>query len=272
LRFLVELQRRNVHRAAVFYAGTAWLLVQVATQVFPFFDIPTSALRIIVIAVFIGFPFAMLFSWFYEWTPQGIHALASSRSTLGDVDAVIEPARRTLTIDPLNDTAYYFLSLFFTLQDRYEDLEAASRQALDLQPQSNFRRVQLATIQALRKKPEAIATAREVQDEYWRNYATGLAEDVTGDSASADAALDHLVACCADDGATQIASVYAARKDADRTFEYLDRALAARDPGITAVYSDLFIVAFQSDPRFAAFAVKAGLTPPTPSSRREPIP
>ncbi len=69
---LGELQRRNVHRAALFYAGAAWLLVQIATQVFPFFDIPNSTVRIVVIAVVIGFPFAMLFSWFYEWTPQGI--------------------------------------------------------------------------------------------------------------------------------------------------------------------------------------------------------
>ena len=72
MNFIAELQRRNVHRAALFYAGAAWLLVQVATQVFPFFDIPNSTVRIVVIAVVIGFPFAMLFSWFYEWTPQGI--------------------------------------------------------------------------------------------------------------------------------------------------------------------------------------------------------
>ncbi|WP_428384909.1 tetratricopeptide repeat protein [Nevskia ramosa] len=70
--FVAELQRRNVHRAALFYAGAAWLLVQIATQVFPFFEIPNSTVRIVVIAVVIGFPFAMLFSWFYEWTPQGI--------------------------------------------------------------------------------------------------------------------------------------------------------------------------------------------------------
>jgi len=56
----------------VFYAGAAWLLVQIATQVFPFFDIPNSTVRIVVIAVLLCFPFAMLFSWFYEWTPQGI--------------------------------------------------------------------------------------------------------------------------------------------------------------------------------------------------------
>jgi serine/threonine-protein kinase len=70
--FFAELQRRNVHRAAVFYAGAGWLLVQIATQVFPFFDIPNSTVRIVVIAALIGFPFAILFSWFYEWTPHGI--------------------------------------------------------------------------------------------------------------------------------------------------------------------------------------------------------
>lgn len=67
-----ELRRRNVHRAAVFYAGAAWLLVQVATQVLPFFHIEEWVVRWIVVAAVIGFPFALLLSWFYEWTPQGI--------------------------------------------------------------------------------------------------------------------------------------------------------------------------------------------------------
>src|SRR5580658_9329712 len=67
-----ELKRRNVLRAATFYAASAWLIVQIATQVFPFFEIPNWVVRWIVVAAVIGFPFAMLFSWFYEWTPQGI--------------------------------------------------------------------------------------------------------------------------------------------------------------------------------------------------------
>ena len=70
--FFAELRRRNVYRAAVFYAASAWLLVQVATQVFPFFSIPNWVVRLIVVAVIVGFPFALLFSWFYEWTPEGI--------------------------------------------------------------------------------------------------------------------------------------------------------------------------------------------------------
>jgi TolB-like protein/Tfp pilus assembly protein PilF len=68
----VELKRRNVLRAGAFYAASAWLLVQVATQVFPFFHIAEWLVRWIVVAAIIGFPFAMAFSWFYEWTPEGI--------------------------------------------------------------------------------------------------------------------------------------------------------------------------------------------------------
>ena len=70
--FFSELKRRNVLRAGAFYAASTWLLVQVATQVFPFFHIAEWVVRWIVIASIIGFPFAMLFSWVYEWTPQGL--------------------------------------------------------------------------------------------------------------------------------------------------------------------------------------------------------
>ena len=70
--FFAELKRRNTLRAAAFYAASAWLLVQVTTQVFPFFHIAEWVVRWIVVAAAIGFPFAMVFSWFYEWTPHGI--------------------------------------------------------------------------------------------------------------------------------------------------------------------------------------------------------
>ncbi|HSC13320.1 MAG TPA: tetratricopeptide repeat protein [Rhodanobacteraceae bacterium] len=70
--FFTELQRRNVLRAAAFYAAAAWLLVQVATQVFPFFNISNSVVRMVVVAAIAGFPLALLFAWFYELTPEGI--------------------------------------------------------------------------------------------------------------------------------------------------------------------------------------------------------
>src|SRR5712672_1672399 len=72
MSLFAELKRRNVLRAAAFYAASAWLLVQIATQVFPFFHIAEWVVRWIVVAAAIGFPFALAFSWFYEWTPQGL--------------------------------------------------------------------------------------------------------------------------------------------------------------------------------------------------------
>src|SRR6266850_2820507 len=70
--FFTELKRRNVYRAAVAYGGVAWFLTQLTTQVFPFFEIPNSAVRFVVIALAVGFPIAMLLSWLYEFTPEGI--------------------------------------------------------------------------------------------------------------------------------------------------------------------------------------------------------
>jgi magnesium-transporting ATPase (P-type) len=67
-----ELKRRNVYRAAVAYGVVAWFLTQLTTQVFPFFEIPNSAVRFVVIALAVGFPIAMLLSWVYEFTPEGV--------------------------------------------------------------------------------------------------------------------------------------------------------------------------------------------------------
>jgi magnesium-transporting ATPase (P-type) len=69
---LTELKRRNVYRAAIAYGVVAWFLTQLTTQVFPFFEIPNSAVRFVVIALAVGFPIAMLLSWLYELTPAGI--------------------------------------------------------------------------------------------------------------------------------------------------------------------------------------------------------
>ena len=70
--FFAELKRRNVYKVAVAYAVVGWLLVQVTTQVFPIFEIPNWALRLIVLAIIIGFPIALVLAWAFELTPEGI--------------------------------------------------------------------------------------------------------------------------------------------------------------------------------------------------------
>ncbi len=71
-RFLGELQRRNVYRVAVTYAVVSWVLIQIATQVFPFFDIPTWAVRVVVLLLVLGLPVALILAWAFELTPEGL--------------------------------------------------------------------------------------------------------------------------------------------------------------------------------------------------------
>jgi len=70
--FFQELKRRHVWRVAVAYAVAGWLLVQIATQVFPIFHMPDWTAQIVVILVVIGFPVAVIFAWVYEITPEGV--------------------------------------------------------------------------------------------------------------------------------------------------------------------------------------------------------
>src|SRR2546425_13154185 len=70
--FFAELKRRNVYKVAVAYAVVAWLLMQIASQIFPFFEIPNWAVRLVVLLLIIGFPIALVIAWAFEATPEGI--------------------------------------------------------------------------------------------------------------------------------------------------------------------------------------------------------
>ncbi len=70
--FFAELKRRNVYKVAVAYAVVGWLLMQIASQIFPFFEIPNWAVRLVVLLLIIGFPIALIIAWAFEATPEGI--------------------------------------------------------------------------------------------------------------------------------------------------------------------------------------------------------
>ncbi len=64
--FFAELKRRHIYRVAVAYVVVAWLLIQIATQVLPFFEISNSAVRLVVLVLVLGFPVAIAGAWAFE--------------------------------------------------------------------------------------------------------------------------------------------------------------------------------------------------------------
>src|SRR2546426_7426945 len=80
--FFAELKRRNVYKVAVAYAVISWLLIQAASIFLPAFDAPSWVMKIFIIVIIFGFPVALIFSWAFEITPEGIK-----------LESEIEPSR-----------------------------------------------------------------------------------------------------------------------------------------------------------------------------------
>ena len=72
MSFFRELKRRNVFRVAVAYAVVGWLLVEVASVLFPTFEAPAWVMKVFATVIILGFPLAMFFAWAYEITPEGL--------------------------------------------------------------------------------------------------------------------------------------------------------------------------------------------------------
>ena len=113
-KFFAELKRRKVYTVAVTYAVVGWLLIQVVTQVFPPFEIPNWAERLVIVAIVLGFPVALVFAWIYDFTRYGIVRTEDAQPE-AKLD-IIEPANSTeksiavlpfSDLSPQRDHAYF---------------------------------------------------------------------------------------------------------------------------------------------------------------------
>ena len=160
--FVTELKRRNVYKVAVAYAIVGWLLIQVATQVFPFLEIPNWATRLIILLIAIGFPIALIIAWAFELTPGGIKRTESA-------DVAQEHSRGRVWIAVVLIAASLSLGLFFL--GRYTAGNAASAK------NANF----LRTEAAMRNLPRSVAVLpfeSLSEDKSNAYFATGIQNEI----------------------------------------------------------------------------------------------
>ncbi|MBV9008690.1 MAG: tetratricopeptide repeat protein [Verrucomicrobia bacterium] len=200
-----------------------------------------------------------------ELSPQDPSVMLNLASLLCERGLINEGTPLTqaaIALDPLSSRAYITLAVHFTALGRYDEAEAAVRRAIALQPRASQNYLQLAILQILRGNAgAAVKFAKEETDPFWRTYALALAYYAHGDRTPADVALKQLLDEDADDGATQIAVIYALRKEPEEMFKWLDRAWNAHDGGVTEILEEPFLLAYKDDPRFIAFAQKIGVMP-----------
>src|SRR5947208_3640952 len=155
--FFAELRRRNVYKVAVAYAVVGWLLIQVATQVFPFLEIPNWAIRLVILLTALGFPVALIIAWAFELTPQGLKRTEAA-------DAARQHSRGGVWIMVVVVAAMLSLGVFFL--GRYTAGNAAARQN-EVAPTSNAEK-SIAVLPLLNESGDP-------KDEY---FSDGLSEEL----------------------------------------------------------------------------------------------
>ena len=186
--------------------------------------------------------------------------LASVIADFGQIEEAVELLQEAVRLEPLTANAHFDLARLLTSLGRYDEAAKSARKAIELQPGGAGTWEMLALVEAKRGDGEAaLKAAAQETDPDWRAYAMALAQQARGDKTAADASLNALIAGHSDDMSFQIATVYAFRGDADKTFEWLDQAYEKQDPGVMAIIDNPFTQDLRSDPRFAAFCKKVGL-------------
>jgi TolB-like protein/Flp pilus assembly protein TadD len=191
-------------------------------------------------------------------------------AALGHPEKAIELTLQALATDPLNQRWHSFLATYLSALGRQDEARQAIIKAIVLQPTATSTHQGLAIIEVLRgDAAAAMSAAQQEPPGPWHDIAVTLALQVGAEPAAADAAVKDMMDKYATLAPYQIAEVYALRNDADKTFEWLDRAWSSRDPGIEYLLTDPLILRFRDDPRFAAFCKKAGLPATTTAKAME---
>ena len=103
-KFFAELRRRKVYSVAVTYAVVGWLLIQVVTQVFPPFEIPNWVERLVILAIIIGFPIALILGWLFDFTRHGIVRTADlSSEPRIEISPSADSTEKSIAVLPFND-------------------------------------------------------------------------------------------------------------------------------------------------------------------------
>jgi TolB-like protein/Flp pilus assembly protein TadD len=154
--FFTELKRRSVYKIAVVYAVVGWLLIQIATQVFPFFEVPNWAVRLVVLLLLLGFPVALILAWAFEVTPEGI-----KRTPTVDEE---RPSRRRIAhsawIYVVLVAAALSLALFFL--GRYT---ASARRGSSSEVSANDKSIAVLPFENLSSDAQNAFFAQGIQDE-----------------------------------------------------------------------------------------------------------
>ena len=178
---------------------------------------------------------------------------------LGRVPEAIAAARKAIDLDPLRPGSWVQMGRLHNGTGDFPAARQALERALQISPEFEAAHFHRGVTSLLEGKPDdALADFRKSGRTY-SNAGIAIAEHTLGHASESQAALETEIAGFAGGAAYQIAEVYAWRGEKDKAFEWLERALAQRDGGLSFMQVDPLLASLRSDARYGAFLQKIGL-------------
>ena len=189
-----------------------------------------------------------------------IRNLANLEKSLGRFDEAIDLIKKAVVLDPKKIPIFTSLGLLSMYANHLDDAAAAYQKAIELDPEYPIAHTFLGLVYILQGKPSlAVTTIQKETDEGWRLYGLTQAYYSEGKIAKSDSTLDAFISKYGSESAYQVAEVYAFRGNSDLAFEWLEKAYASRDGGLSEFKGDPFMKKIESDPRYKLFMKKMKL-------------
>jgi TolB-like protein/Flp pilus assembly protein TadD len=194
--------------------------------------------------------------------PGNTRILAQSgnlASCVGDLESSVEQLERVVMLDPLYTTGHIWLSVSLLGLGRLDQARDVLLQAINLNPARSVSHMLLSKILLIRGDLEASLEEAQLEpDGFWREYVTALILHSLGWKEQADRVFQAIIREHSDIAPFQIGEIHAWRGENAKAFEWLDRARAERDNGLTELFASPFLAGLHGDPRWAAFMKKMG--------------
>jgi adenylate cyclase len=194
--------------------------------------------------------------------PDVIRGAANLANDLGRPEEAVSLDEYAVARDPLTPAGHGALAFDYGRIGRLDEAIASYRTALTLSPGRIGTQYNISELLLRKGEPAAALEAvLNEADESWRRVGLPMAYHSLGRQSDSDSALADLIAHDANEWAYNIAYVFAWRGEADRAFQWLDKAVAYRDPGLVEIISEPLFASIQHDPRWLPFLRRIGRAP-----------
>ncbi|MEJ2514784.1 MAG: hypothetical protein P8102_06100 [Gammaproteobacteria bacterium] len=201
-----------------------------------------------------------------------LRQLSSIAGRLGFAEEAIRAAKRAVELDPLNMQTVNRLALTYADVRQFDNCLAAAERASDLDPEHSGTQGMLAWCRLQTGDSQAALDIVEGMSRTWGPLLVlAIANSRLGRAEASRAAYDEMESRYGDAAAYQLAEINAEWGDTDAAFAWLDRAIEARDPGMSYVLGDELLDSLRGDPRFRRVLERVGLAEfPRPDFVPEP--